>query len=135
MPTYRTREFGCKQYNWSYCFRYYCKKNLGITISADMKVSDQCIIAASNGNQILGWIGRNITYNKKVIIPLYKALVISHLKYCIQASRPYRKKDIDTLERIQRRVINIIPHLRDVSYEERIKDCGEGEINLKFLRY
>ena len=31
-------------------------KDLGVTISADMKVSEQCGIAASKGNQILGLI-------------------------------------------------------------------------------
>ena len=79
------------------------EKDLGVTISAHMKVSEQCGIAASKGNQILGLIRRNITYKvKKLIIPLYKAIVRPHLEYCIQAWRPYRKKDIDTLERIQR---------------------------------
>ena len=38
------------------------EKDLGVTISADMKVSEQCGIAASKGNQILGLIRRNITY-------------------------------------------------------------------------
>ena len=37
------------------------EKDLGITISADMKVSEQCGIAATKGNQILGLIRRNIT--------------------------------------------------------------------------
>ena len=47
------------------------EKDLGITISADMKVSEQCGIAASKGNQILGLISRNITYKeKKLIIPV-----------------------------------------------------------------
>ena len=66
-----------------------------------MKVSEQCGIAASNGNQIIGLIRSNITYKgKKIIIHLYKAIVRPHLEYCIQAWRPYRKKDIDTLDRI-----------------------------------
>ena len=38
---------------------------LGTTISADVKVSEQCGIAASKGNQILGLIRRNITYKEK----------------------------------------------------------------------
>ena len=38
------------------------EKDLGITINADMNVSEQSGIAASNGNQILGLIKRNITY-------------------------------------------------------------------------
>ena len=60
------------------------EKDLVVT-SADMKVSEQCGIAASKGNQILGLIRRNITYkDKKLIIPLYKAIVRPHLEYCIQ---------------------------------------------------
>ena len=41
------------------------EKDLGVTISADMKVSEQCGIAASKGNQIVGLIRRNITYKEK----------------------------------------------------------------------
>ena len=56
----------------------------GVIISTDMKVSEQCGIAASNGNQILGLIRRNITYKqKKISIPLYKAIFRHHLEYCI----------------------------------------------------
>ena len=36
------------------------ENDLGVTFSADMKVSDQCGIAASKGNQILGLIRRTI---------------------------------------------------------------------------
>ena len=111
------------------------EKDLGVTISADMKVSEQCGIAASKGNQILGLIRRNITYKgKKLIIPLYKAIVRPHLEYCIQAWRPYRKKDIDTLERIQRRSTKMIPELRDLSYEERLKECGLTTLETRRLR-
>ena len=77
------------------------RTDLGVIFSADMKVSEQCRIAASKGNQILGLIRRAITYKEKqLIVPLYKAIVRPHLEYCIQAWRPYRKKDIDKLERI-----------------------------------
>ena len=111
------------------------EKDLGVTLSADMKVSEQCGIAASKGNQILGLIRRNITYKgKKLIIPLYKAIVRPHLEYCIQAWRPYRKKDIDTLERIQRRATKMIPELRDLSYEERLKECGLTTLERRRLR-
>ena len=90
-----------------------------------MKVSEQCGIAAMKGNQILGLIRRNIEYKEKeLIIPLYKTIVRPHLEYCVQSWRPYRKKDIDTLERVQRRATQIIPKLRNISYEMRLKECG-----------
>ena len=61
------------------------EKDLGITIRADLKASEQCGIAASNGNQIIGLIRRYITYkDKKLIIPMYKTIVRPHLKYCMQ---------------------------------------------------
>ena len=51
------------------------EKDLGVTFSADMKVSEQCGIAASKGNQILGLIRRTIVYKEKqLIVPLYKAI-------------------------------------------------------------
>ena len=69
------------------------QKDLGFTISADMKVSEKCRIAAAKGNQIIGLIRRNIVYKEKeLIIPLYTTIVRPHLEYCIQEWRPYRKK-------------------------------------------
>ena len=111
------------------------EKNLGLTISADMKVSEQCGIAAAKGNQILGLIRRNIVYKEKeLIIPLYKTIVRPHLEYCIQAWRPYRKKDIDMLERVQRRATKMIPKLRNISYEMRLKECGLTTLETRRLR-
>ena len=88
-----------------------------------MKVSEQCGIAALKGNQIVGLIRRTIMYKEKqLIVPLYKAIIRPHLLYCIQAWRPYRKKDIDKLE------------LRDLSYESRLLQCGLTTLETRRLR-
>ena len=42
------------------------EKDLGVTMNANMKVSEQCRIAESKGNQVIGMIRRNITYKEKV---------------------------------------------------------------------
>ena len=69
------------------------EKDLGVSMNANMKVSEQCRIAASKGNQVLGMIRRNITYREKsLMVPLYKAIVRPHLEYCIQAWSPYSGK-------------------------------------------
>ena len=100
------------------------EKDIGVIVSADLEVSEQCGIAARKGNQLLGMIRRNVTYrDKKLIMPLYKSIVRPHLEYCIQAWRPYLRKDIDKLEKVQRRTTRLIPELRQCAYEERLKRC------------
>ena len=58
------------------------EKDLGVTMNANMKVSEQCSIAASMCNQVLGMIRRNITYykEKSLIVPMYKAIVRPYLE-------------------------------------------------------
>ena len=73
------------------------EKVLGVSMKANMKVSEQCRISASKGNQTLGIIRRNtsITYKENsLIVPHCKAIVIHHLEYCIHAWSPYLRKDI-----------------------------------------
>ena len=61
-------------------------------------------MAAKKSNCILGMIKRNIKCkNAAIIMRLYKFVVRSILEYCIQAWSPYHKKDIDVLERVQKR--------------------------------
>ena len=105
------------------------EKDLGVTMNANMKVSEQCRIAAS------GMIRRNIAYkDKSLIVPLYKAIVRPHLEYCIQAWSPYLRKDIYMHEKIQRRATKLIPGLRDLRYEERLKECGLTTLETRRLR-
>ena len=53
---------------------------------------------------------------------------------CIQAWRPYRKKDIDMRERVQRRATKMIQKLRNLSYEMRLKECGFTTLETRRLR-
>ena len=111
------------------------EKDLGVSMNANMKLSEQCRIAASKGNQVLGMIRRNITYKEmSLIVPLYKAIVRTHLEYCIHAWSPYFRKDVDMLEKIQRRATQLIPGLRYLRYEERLKECGLTTLETQRLR-
>ena len=56
------------------------------------------------------------------------------MEYFIQAWRPYRKKDIDKLERIQRRAAKIIPEFRDLRYENRLLQCGVTTLETSYRR-
>ena len=50
------------------------EKELGVKMNANMKVSEQCRIAVSKGNQVLGMIRRNITYKENSLIYLYPCI-------------------------------------------------------------
>ena len=56
------------------------------------------------------------------------------MEYCIHAWKLYRKKDIDKLERIQRSATKIIPELRDLTYENRLLQCGLTKLETRRLR-
>ena len=70
---------------------------------------------------------------KSVLSGVPQGIIRPHLEYCIQAWRPYRK-DIDTLEHIQRRATKIIPEPRDLSYKERLIECGLTTLETRRLR-
>ena len=52
----------------------------------------------------------------------------------MKAWRPYRKKDTDMLERVQRRAKKIIQKLRNISYETRLKECDLTTLETRRLR-
>ena len=51
---------------------------------------------------------------------LYKALVRPLLEYCSVVWCPFYVKDVEVLERVQRRFTRFIPELRHLSYEDRL---------------
>ena len=42
-----------------------------------------------------------------------------HLEYCIQVWSPQHRRDVDLLERIQRRATKIIPGMEHLPYKDR----------------
>ena len=57
------------------------EKDLGVTMNANMKVSEQCRIAASKGNQVLGMIRRNITNKEKSLIVSLGNSSVTHVTF------------------------------------------------------
>ena len=74
------------------------EQHVGVSMNANMTVSEQCRIAASKGNQVLVMIRRNITYKENSFIVPCKAIVRPYLEYCIHEWSPYIRKYIYMLE-------------------------------------
>ena len=62
------------------------------------------------------------TKTKDVVIPLYRALVRPHLEYCVQVWRPFLIKDIEKLEKVQKRAVSMITDLQSNSYVGKLQE-------------
>src|SRR3989442_548100 len=69
-----------------------------------------------------------------MMLALYKSLVRPHLDYCIQAWRPYLIKDVDSIEKVQRRATKMIEGLKNLSYEERLREVKLTTLETRKIR-
>ena len=97
------------------------ERDLGVEVSSSLKPSLQCTNAAAKAMQVLGIIKRYfVMHDEEDFRLLFNGYVRPYLEYCVQVWNPYLKKDIECLEKVQRRATKLVKGLKNRPYSERL---------------
>ena len=97
-------------------------KDLGVTTTDNFNWNSHIDIIVSKANRMLGLIKRTCRGldDIKTLRTLYCALVRSNVEYCSVVWSPFTKKNIEKVEKVQRRATRFILKTED-NYETRLK--------------
>ena len=111
-------------------------KDLGVLLSRNCTFKIQIDNVVSTANKLCAWILRTFrTRTSKLMILLWKSLVLSKLDYCSQLWSPTAKGDIQKLEMVQRSFIRKIDEIKNLSYWDQLKKVKLYSLERRRERY
>ena len=98
------------------------EKDLGVMIDPTLKFHVHTSAATKKANQILGVVKKTYTTRDATSIStLYTSMVRPHLEYGNAIWGPFYVGDAKSVEAVQRRATKLIPELKNLPYESRLK--------------
>lgn len=98
------------------------ERDLGVLYDKDLKFRHHISNCINKANGITSLIRRTFLHvNVKQFRKLHKVLIRPHVEYCNSVWSPRFKKDIEAIERVQKRATKLVKCVRHLSYEERLK--------------
>ena len=98
------------------------EKDLDILIDCKLDFGSHKKDTVGRANRMIGMIRSSFAcLNKKMFLSLYLALIRPLLEYCVQVWSPHLHKYINLIEGVQRRATRLVPELRELPYEERLR--------------
>ena len=111
------------------------EKDLGVEVDRQLRFTEHIYNKAKKANSIVAVIRRSFrNLNKETLPKLFKGIVRPHLEYAAPVWNPHFKKDIRTLENVQRRATKLVPGLQDLSYEQRLRELKLPTLAYRRLR-
>jgi len=111
--------------------------DLGVRFDSKLSFMDHINDKINKAYSILGIIKRNFIHlDINSFVLLYKAMVRPHLEYANSVWCPYKKGDIEIIEKVQKRArpTKLIISLKKLSYVERLKQLQLPTLKYRRLR-
>ena len=112
-----------------------CEKDLGVYVDSNLNFNEHISTIMKKAKNMCYMIIRTISFKSPdIMLPLYKALVRPSLEYGNPVWCPFKKKDIDDLEDIQRFFTKCIIACSHLSYEDRLRKLKLPSLSYRRLR-
>lgn len=112
------------------------EKDLGVLFTESLSFEKHISNTLNKANMIIGLIRRKFTHiDNTLFLTLYKSLIRSHLDYGNLIYFPITKKCKQMIENAQRRATRLIPELRGLTYNDRLRELNLPSLDFRRKRF